>query len=258
MTTDAFILQETRGHVGLVQLNRPEVLNALSPELMAQLVPALETLDADPAIHCLILTGLPKAFAAGADISQMATASTAYMWQHDMIGVWDRLAALKKPIIAAVSGYALGGGCEIALMCDMILASDTAQFGQPEVNIGVIPGAGGSQRLLRTLGKALTTELILTGRRFSAQEAYQWGLVNKVVPADQLLTEAWALAETIAQKPTLAVQMAKTSLKQGLDAGLTPSLAYERSLFYGLFGTFDQKEGMAAFLQKRPPAFQGQ
>ena len=252
-----FIREERRGHVGLVTLNRPEVLNALSPELMSELVPSLEALDVDPEIRCLVLTGSDKAFAAGADISHMATASTATMWQDNMIGVWDRIAALKTPIIAAINGYALGGGCEIALMCDLIIAGETAQFGQPEVSIGVIPGAGGSQRLLRVLGKALTSELVLTGRRFSAQEALQWGLINKVVPVEQLLDEAIAMAETIAQKPPIAIQMAKAAIREGLESGLSPALSHERTLFYSLFGTDDQKEGMQAFLEKRKPEFKG-
>lgn len=243
--------------VGAVQLNRPDKLNALSLPLMEELITALEAFDADPDIRCMVLHGNERAFAAGADIDEMAQADSVEMLLRDQFRKWERIAALKKPLIAAVSGYALGGGCELAMLCDMIIASDTAQFGQPEINIGVMPGAGGTQRLTRTLGKALAMELVLTGRFLSAQEAYRLGLVNRVVPAEIYLQEAFALASTIASKPPIAVRLAKEAVLRALSTPLEIGLEFERKNFYLLFSTADQKEGMQAFQQKRPPQWRG-
>lgn len=244
-------------HVALVQLNRPDKLNALSPELMTELVWALETLDSDDTIRCMVLAGSDKAFAAGADIGPMAQASAETMVTQNPFALWDRIARLKKPLIAAVSGYALGGGCEVALMCDMIVASETAKFGQPEINIGVIPGAGGSQRLTRVVGKARAMELILTGRTFSAAEALAWGLVVRVFSAETWLTDALTLAQEIAHKPLAALISAKAAVNAALEMPLTAGLTYERAAFYQLFDTPDKHEGMSAFLEKRKPVFQG-
>ena len=251
------ILLSRESQVGIVQLNRPKALNALNAALMAELVDALETLDRDENIRCLILTGDEKAFAAGADIREMAEAGPIEMLQRDRIAQWDKISLIGKPIIAAVSGFALGGGCELALMCDLIVASETAKFGQPEINIGVIPGAGGTQRLARTLGKYKTMELILTGRMMSAQEAEQAGLVNRVVPTGAALEEARKLAQEICQRPPIAVKLAKESILKAFYSFLEEGLSFERKCFYLLFGSEDQKEGMRAFLEKRKPEFKG-
>ncbi len=250
------IAQENR--VGIVQLNRPDVLNALSPELMGELVDALEAFDNDDATGCLIVTGNDKAFAAGADIGKMAERSAVEMLLIDQLARWDKIRKLKKPVIAAVNGFALGGGCELAMMCDMIIAGETAKFGQPEINIGVMPGAGGTQRLTRAVGKAKAMELILTGRMFSAQEAFEMGLVTKVVPAEIVLEQAKNLAKEIAAKPAIAVRLAKDAILKSFDTTIEGGLDYERKLFYLLFASQDQKEGMKAFLEKRPPAFSHQ
>jgi enoyl-CoA hydratase len=251
------ILLSRESQVGIVQLNRPKVLNALNAALMVELVDALETLDRDENIRCLILTGDEKAFAAGADIREMAEAGPIEMLQRNRIALWDKISRIGKPIIAAVSGFALGGGCELALMCDLIVASETAKFGQPEINIGVIPGAGGTQRLARTLGKSKTMELILTGRMMSAQEAEQGGLVNRVVPTGSVLEEARKLAQEICQRPPIAVKLAKESILKAFESFLEEGLSFERKCFYLLFGSEDQKEGMRAFLEKRKPEFKG-
>lgn len=251
------ILLSRESQVGIVQLNRPKVLNALNAALMVELVDALETLDRDENIRCLILTGNEKAFAAGADIREMAEAGPIEMLQRNRIALWDKISRIGKPIIAAVSGFALGGGCELALMCDLIVASETAKFGQPEINIGVIPGAGGTQRLARTLGKSKTMELILTGRMMSAQEAEQGGLVNRVVPTGSVLEEARKLAQEICQRPPIAVKLAKESILKAFESFLEEGLSFERKCFYLLFGSEDQKEGMRAFLEKRKPEFKG-
>ncbi len=251
------ILLSREFQVGIVQLNRPKVLNALNAALMVELVDALETLDRDENIRCLILTGDEKAFAAGADIREMAEAGPIEMLQRNRIALWDKISRIGKPIIAAVSGFALGGGCELALMCDLIVASETAKFGQPEINIGVIPGAGGTQRLARTLGKSKTMELILTGRMMSAQEAEQGGLVNRVVPTGSVLEEARKLAQEICQRPPIAVKLAKESILKAFESFLEEGLSFERKCFYLLFGSEDQKEGMRAFLEKRKPEFKG-
>lgn len=250
------VCQEDR--VGIVQLNRPEVLNALSPDLMGELVEALETFDNDENIGCLIVTGNDKAFAAGADIGKMAERSAVDMLMIDQLARWDKIRKLKKPVIAAINGFALGGGCELAMMCDMIIAGETAKFGQPEINIGVMPGAGGTQRLTRAVGKARAMELILTGRMFSAQEAFEMGLVTRVVPAEIMLEQAKNLAKEIAAKPAIAVRLAKDAILKSFDTTIEGGLDYERKLFYLLFASADQKEGMAAFLEKRPPAFSHQ
>jgi enoyl-CoA hydratase len=251
------ILVTREGLLGVVTLNRPKVLNALNSELMAELVEALEAFDKDSAIRCLILTGNEKAFAAGADIGEMAEASAIEMLQRDNIARFDRIMQIAKPIIAAVSGFALGGGCELALLCDLIVASDTARFGQPEINVGVIPGAGGTQRLARTLGKYKTLELVLTGRILTAQEAEQMGLVNQVAPVASYLEEAKKLALDICQRSPLAVKLAKEAVLKAFETSLHDGLDFERKCFYLLFGSEDQKEGMKAFLEKRKPIFKG-
>jgi len=251
------ILVTREAPLALVTLNRPKVLNALNSELMAELVDALETLDKDNEVRCLILSGNEKAFAAGADISEMVDASAIEMFQRNNIARWDKIAQTSKPMIAAVSGFALGGGCELALLCDLIVASDTARFGQPEINIGVIPGAGGTQRLARTLGKYKTLELLLTGRMLTAQEAEQMGLVNRVVPVASYLEEAKRLALEICQRSPLAVKFAKEAVLKAFETSLHDGLDFERKCFYLLFGSEDQKEGMKAFLEKRKPIFKG-
>lgn len=250
-----YVRVDREQRVGLVQLHRPEALNALNGDLMQELVLVLETLDKDPTIGCLVLSGGEKAFAAGADIKQMAQASAVEMLRQDDLAVWDRIRLIKKPIIAAVNGYALGGGCEVAMMCDLIIAGENAKFGQPEINIGVIPGAGGTQRLTRAVGKAKAMELILTGRPFKAAEALEMGLINKVVADDQVLTEAKAMAHTIAEKPAIAVQLAKKTILKAFETTLEEGLDYERKLFYLSFATEDQKEGMQAFQEKRQPTW---
>lgn len=247
-----YLLVSQEGRVGTVQLNRPDVLNALSPDLMLELVDALEAFDADDAIGCIVLTGGPKVFAAGADIKRMADASAIDMLVMDQLARWDRIRKLHKPVIAAINGYALGGGSELAMMCDMIIAGETAKFGQPEISIGVIPGAGGTQRLTRAVGKAKAMELILTGRMFSAQEALEMGLINKVVPPELTIEVAQQLAKTIAEKPAIAVRLGKEAILKAFDTTMEGGLDYERKLFYLLFASADQKEGMQAFMQKRP------
>ncbi len=252
-----YILTRTEGNVGVCTLNRPEVLNALSIDVMDQLIAALEGFDKDPNIHVIVLTGNEKAFAAGADIGEMAEATVVEMSERNNLARWLRIKAVRKPIIAAVSGYALGGGCELAMHCDMIVASESAQFGQPEISIGVMPGAGGTQRLTRALGKFRAMELILSGRFISAKEAYDAGLVTKVVSKEQFLSEAMRLAAEIATKPPIALKLAKEAVLAVDEMSLTAGLEYERRLFYSLFATDDQKEGMKAFQQKRKPEYKG-
>jgi enoyl-CoA hydratase len=246
-----YLLTSQNGRVGTVQLNRPEVLNALSPDLMVELVDALEAFDADDAIGAMVLTGGSKVFAAGADIKRMAEASAIDMLVMDQLARWDRIRKLHKPVIAAINGYALGGGCELAMMCDIIIAGEDAKFGQPEIGIGVIPGAGGTQRLTRAVGKAKAMELILTGRMFSAEEALEMGLINKVTPSELVLEEAQELAKTIAEKPAMAVRLGKEAVLKAFDTTMEGGLDYERKLFYLLFASADQKEGMQAFMEKR-------
>jgi enoyl-CoA hydratase len=240
-----------------VQLNRPKVLNALNRALMQELVEALRQLDQDDKIRCLILAGDEKAFAAGADIREMAEAGPIQMLERNTIGLWDQIQSIAKPIIAAVSGYAVGGGCELALLCDFIVASETARFSQPEINIGVIPGAGGTQRLARALGKHRAMEFILTGRTMPAQEALTAGLVCRVVAPEACLDEARKLAGDICQRSPLAVKMAKEAILKAFETSLQDGLDFERKCFYLLFGSEDQKEGMKAFLEKRKAEFKG-
>lgn len=246
-----------RPRIGAIKLNRPEVLNALSLQTMVELVRAFEAFDADPEIRCIVLHGNTKAFAAGADITEMSDATTVNMIERDQFARWDRIRQTKTPVIAAVSGFALGGGCELAMHCDMIVASDTAQFGQPEINIGVMPGAGGTQRLTRAVGKALAMEIVLTGRMISARQAHAAGLVNRVVPAEVYLDEAFALAEDVASKAPLAARLAKESVLKAFSTTLEGGLEFERKNFYLLFATEDQKEGMSAFVEKRKPEWKG-
>ncbi|HLO33773.1 MAG TPA: enoyl-CoA hydratase-related protein [Anaerolineales bacterium] len=251
------ILTETRGHVGLIRLNRPQALNALNNQLMRELMDALEAFDKNEAVGAMVITGNEKAFAAGADIKELADKSIQQMMDHDHIAVFGRIRTIQKPVIAAVSGWALGGGFEVALSCDMIIASESAKFGQPEINIGVIPGAGGTQRLTHTVGKAIAMEMILNDRKVTAQEAYQFGMVNRVVPVESYLEEALKLAEEIASRAPIAVRVAKKMINQAFERPLSDGLAEEKQQFYNLFATEDQKEGMKAFVEKRKPAWTG-
>lgn len=251
------ILTETRGRVGLVTLNRPQALNALNQVLLSELTAALAGFDSDPAVGAIVVAGSERAFAAGADIREMAEASEDEMRQRGFVDLFDGIRRVKKPIIAAVSGFALGGGFELALSCDMILASETARFGLPEVTIGVIPGAGGTQRLTRAVGKGLAMEMILNNRQLSAAEALQFGLVNRVLPVERLLDECLSLAESIASRAPVAVRTAKQAVNQAFEGSLSEGLSEERDLFYRLFSTLDQKEGMRAFLEKRKPEWKG-
>ena len=248
---------ETRDRVGLIILDRPKALNALSPRLMEELIAALKSFDEDDEIGAMVITGSEKAFAAGADIKTMADASPVDMLKSTFIPTFDIIRDIKKPLLAAVSGYCLGGGSELALACDMIIASETAQFGQPEINLGIIPGAGGTQRLTRAVGKALAMEMILNNRTLSAQEALSFGLINQIHPPEETLEKAVALAQEIALRAPLAVQSGKEMVNQAYEAHLSEGLKDERRAFYLLFATEDQKEGMAAFLEKRSPEWQG-
>jgi len=257
MSAAEFILVEKRERVGLARLNRPKALNALNPQLMLELMGALDDFDADESVGAIVITGDERAFAAGADIKDMALATAVEMLKRDAIGYFDRIPRVKKPVIAAVSGWCLGGGNELALSCDMIVASETARFGQPEINIGVIPGAGGTQRLTRALGKALAMEVILNNRVLTAQEALHYGLVNRVAPLERYLDEALELAGQIAQRAPLALRLAKEAINNAFETSLTEGIANERRAFYLLFSTHDQKEGMAAFIEKRSPDWQG-
>jgi len=248
---------DTGNGFAIVQFNRPEVLNALNIHLMEELVNALESLDRDAEVKAIIITGNEKAFAAGADIKEMADASAMEMLLRDQFARWDRIRKIKKPLIAAVSGFALGGGCELSMTCDIIIASETARFGQPEINIGVMPGAGGTQRLTRAVGKAKAMEMVLTGKMITAEEALRWGLINKVVPAEYYLEEAKALAREIASKPPIAVRLAKEAILKAFDTTIEAGLEFERKNFYLLFASDDQKEGMKAFVEKRKPEWKG-
>jgi enoyl-CoA hydratase len=244
-------------NIALIQLNRPKELNALNLELMGEIRDALKVLDADKEVRVIIITGNEKAFAAGADIKQMAGKGAIDMLSIDQFSTWDQIKKTKKPIIAAVSGFALGGGCELCMTCDMIVASETAKFGQPEIKIGVMPGAGGTQRLTRAVGKALAMEMVLTGKFINAQQALASGLINMVVPVELYLQEAVKLAQTIALKSPLAVQLAKESVLNTFNSSLDEGLVLERKNFYLLFASEDQKEGMNAFVEKRVPNFVG-
>jgi enoyl-CoA hydratase len=243
--------------VSMIQLNRPKELNALCLELMEELVQGFKILDQDEETRCIVLTGNERAFAAGADIKQMAGRTAIDMLRIDQFSKWDAIKKTKKPVIAAVSGFALGGGCELAMLCDMIVASESAQFGQPEIKIGVMPGAGGTQRLTRAVGKALAMEMVLTGKFISAREAWNAGLVNRVVPVEIYLQEAFKLAAQVASMAPVASQLAKEAVLKAFDSTLEEGLQFERKNFYLLFATEDQKEGMAAFVEKRNPDFKG-
>jgi enoyl-CoA hydratase len=251
------VTNPVRENIALVQFNRPKELNALNPQLMSELRNTLQALDQDQNVRVIVLTGNEKAFAAGADIKQMADKSAIDMLLIDQFATWDQIKKTKKPIIAAVSGFALGGGCELAMTCDMIIASETAVFGQPEIKIGVLPGAGGTQRLTRALGKVKAMEMVLTGKFINAEEAEKYGLVNRVVPVELYLEEAYKLAAEIAQQSPVAVRLAKEAVLRSFETSLEEGLHFERKNFYLAFASEDQKEGMQAFIQKRKPNFKG-
>jgi enoyl-CoA hydratase len=255
-TTPETILVRTEGRVGIVTLNRPKALNALNGQLMDELGAALMAFDADPEIGCMVITGSEKAFAAGADIGAMATYSFADVYNSDYITRnWETIRGVRKPVIAAVSGFALGGGCELAMMCDVIIAADNAKFGQPEIKLGIIPGAGGTQRLPRAVGKAKAMDLVLTGRMMDATEAERAGLVSRVVPLEKLMDEALGAALTICGFGLPSVMAAKEAVNRAFEGGLSDGVMFERRLFHALFATEDQKEGMDAFVNKRPAVF---
>jgi enoyl-CoA hydratase len=255
MTEYHNILVEQQGRVGLVTLNRPQALNALNKATMEELVSAVTAMDSDPGVGAVVITGSGKAFAAGADIKEMAAQGYMDMYAADWFRGWEDLTRLRIPTIAAVSGFALGGGCELAMMCDLVIAGDNAKFGQPEINLGVLPGMGGSQRLTRALGKAKAMDLILTGRFIGAEEAERSGLVSRVVPAEDVVGEALKAAEVIASKSKPVAMAAKEAVNAAFETGLAQGVLFERRLFHSLFATEDQKEGMAAFTEKRQPAF---
>jgi enoyl-CoA hydratase len=249
------IIVENNGRVGLIRLNRPQALNALNAALNAELSDAVDAFEADPAIGCMLITGSEKAFAAGADIKEMADKPFADAFLDNFAFTWDRVSRARKPVVAAVAGFALGGGCELAMQCDIIIAADNAKFGQPEIKLGIIPGIGGSQRLTRAIGKAKAMDLILTGRMMDADEAERSGLVARVVPLDQLMTEAMKIAETIASMSLPSVLAAKEAVNRAFETSLAEGVNFERRIFHALFATEDQKEGMAAFVAKRPAKF---
>lgn len=249
------IILDTRGRVGIITLNRPKALNALNAALIGELNQALDSMEADAEIGAIVITGSEKAFAAGADIKEMQSKDFIAAYVGDFIGKWDRVTACRKPVIAAVAGYALGGGCELAMMCDIIIAADTAKFGQPEITLGIIPGSGGTQRLTRAVGKAKAMEMILTGRMMDAEEAERGGLVSRVVPAVELMDEAMKVAERIAHFSQPVVALGKAVVNRAFETTLAEGVRYERAVFYSIFATEDQKEGMAAFIEKREPAF---
>ena len=252
------ILVETRGRVGLITLNRPQALNALNSALVGEVNQALDGFERDPGIGCVVITGSEKAFAAGADIKEMAGLAYPQTYLDDFITSWDRVANRRKPIIAAVAGFTLGGGCELAMMCDFIIAADTARFGQPEIKLGVMPGAGGTQRLTRFVGKAKAMEMCLTGRMMDAAEAERSGLVSRVVPAADLLTEAMKTADSIAAMSLPIAMMTKESVNRAYETTLAEGIRFERRVFHAMFATDDQKEGMSAFVDKRPAQFRNQ
>lgn len=255
MSGPEMIMVETHGRVGLIRLNRPQALNALCDQLMAELGHQLLAFDADAAIGAIVITGSEKAFAAGADIKEMKDRNYPDVLLHDFVAPWETVLRVRKPVIAAVAGFALGGGCEFAMMCDLIVAADTAKFGQPEINLGVIPGVGGTQRLTRAVGKAKAMDMVLTGRMMDAAEAERSNLVTRVFPADQLVAEAIKLAERIAGLSPVAVLMAKQAVNRAFETTLAEGVRGERALFLSLFGTADQREGMAAFAEKRKADF---
>ncbi len=249
------IIVETKGAVGIVRLNRPDALNALNAKLISEVNKAMDGFEKDKAIGCMILTGSEKAFAAGADIKEMQKKRYPDTYINDFISHWDRISQRRKPLIAAVAGFALGGGCEIAMMCDFIIAADNAKFGQPEIKLGVMPGAGGSQRMARYIGKSKAMDLCLTGRMMDAAEAERCGLVSRVVAADKLMEEALKAAETIASYSQPIAMMTKEAVNRSFETTLAEGVRFERRLFASMFATADQKEGMAAFVEKRKPAF---
>jgi enoyl-CoA hydratase len=255
MTSTAHIVVETQGRVGVIRFNRPQALNALNAALVDELGAALRAFDADDGIGCIVVTGSEKAFAAGADIKEMATKSYIDALMTNFAASWDHIARTRKPVIAAVAGFALGGGCELAMQCDMIIAADNAKFGQPEIKLGIIPGIGGTQRLTRAIGKAKAMDLILTGRMMDAAEAERAGLVARVVPLAELMDETMKAAQAIAGMSLAAVFAAKDSVNRAFETSLNEGVAFERRVFHALFATEDQKEGMAAFVEKRPAAF---
>jgi enoyl-CoA hydratase len=250
------IIVETRGKVGLIRLNRPAALNALNRALMRELAGALDAFEADPAIGCMVITGSDKAFAAGADIKEMADKTFADAYLGDFAADWDRAATVRKPVIAAVAGFALGGGCELAMQCDLIIAADNARFGQPEIKLGIIPGIGGTQRFTRAVGKAKAMDIVLTGRMMDVQEAERSGLVARIVPLASLLDEAMKAADTIASMSLPSVLGAKEAVNRAFETSLAEGVRFERRVFHALFATADQKEGMAAFVAKRPAKFE--
>ena len=251
------VLVDRRGRVGVLTLNRPRALNALNAATLHDVVSAAGALDADPGIGAIVLTGSERAFAAGADIKEMARRTAPEMYLADWFAGWDAFTLVRTPVVGAVAGYALGGGCELAMMCDVLIAADTARFGQPEINLGVIPGMGGSQRLARAVGKAKAMDMVLTGRQLDAAEAERAGLVSRVVPAEALLDEALAVAQTVAEKSLPAAMAAKEAVNAAFETTLAQGVLFERRLFHALFATADQKEGMAAFIDKRAPRFEG-
>jgi enoyl-CoA hydratase len=252
-----YVLSTSDGAVGIVTLNRPKQLNALARPLMIELVDALEAHDADPAIRAIVVTGGPTVFAAGADIKEMADASAVDMLLRNNIGLWDRVQKISKPLIAAVAGYALGGGCELAMVCDVIVAGENARFGQPEINIGLIPGAGGTQRLTRIVGKSLATDMVLTGRMLNAEDALRHGLAARVVPQEIVVEAAVRLGQEIAQKAPISVRLAKQSINRAFEGRVDDGIEFERKAFYLLFATQDAHEGMHAFVDKRQPSYEG-
>lgn len=257
MSEHSHLLTETDGHVAVIRINRPKVLNALNLELMRDLAGLLEQYDADESIRVILLAGSQRAFAAGADIGDMATATRADMEGRDQFEQWNRIKSIKKPLVAAVSGFALGGGCELMMHCDVIVCSETAKIGQPEINIGVMPGAGGTQRLTRAVGKAIAMDIVLSGRFLSAKEALAFGLVSRIVPREHWFDEAMKVATRIATKAPISLQNAKESVLNASETHLNDGLVRERKLFYMLFDTDDQTEGMSAFMEKRRPVFTG-
>ena len=256
MTSYETILVEQRARVGIITLNRPKLLNALNQKLTEELLEAAETLDSDPAVGCIVITGSEKAFAAGADINEMQNQSYMDMYASDWFSAWDRLVAVRTPLVAAVAGFALGGGCELAMICDVILAADNAKFGQPEIKLGVMPGIGGSQRLARFVGKAKAMEMCLTGRMMDALEAERSGLVSRVIPAGELIADALKTAETIASMSLPITMMTKESINRAYETTLAEGIRFERRVFHSMFATTDQKEGMKAFVDKRKAVFQ--
>lgn len=251
------VLSSADGPVGIVTLNRPRQLNALAAPLMRELVQAAEAHDVDPAIRAIVITGGPTVFAAGADIREMAEATPVEMLQRNTLDLWDRLKKITKPLIAAVGGYALGGGCELAMLCDIIVAGENARFGQPEINIGLMPGAGGTQRLTRSVGKFVAADMILTGRMLAAEEAFQRGLVARVVPQELIVEEAARLGKELAAKAPVAVRLAKEAIRRAFEGRVDEGIDFERKAFYLLFTTEDAHEGMRAFIERRQPNYQG-